>query len=264
MDLELVSIVTPAFNCGMYISDAIESVLAQTYCEWEMIIVDDGSSDGTFDVVSRYTISDSRIRYIKISSNTGTANARNIGIGFANGRYIAFLDSDDLWMPEKLERQIAYMHLHNVAMCCTAYKLIFDGGGELGRTVFPKNTTNFDEAMWGKGTIGNSTVMLDTKMLRSIEVPDIRKRNDLALWLRLLKEQPCFYGMAEVLTAYRKRKGSLSSNKLSLVKYHWLLFRKIENMSVIDALRVTFCWCVKKLRECFFSWGLNGQCSHEY
>lgn len=241
MELSLVSIITPAFNSGTFIADAIESVLMQTYGAWEMIIVDDGSTDDTGAVVKRYN--DSRIRYIRLERNTGSANARNVGILHAKGDYLAFLDSDDIWMPQKMERQTAFMQHHGAAMCCTAYRWISEQGQELDRVIFPKTTINRDEAMWGKGTIGNSTVMLDLRKFDFIEVPDIHKREDLALWLKLLKIQPCFYGMQEILTGYRKRKGSLSSNKFSMVKYQWLLFRNTEGLNFIKSSLLIFHWC---------------------
>ena len=207
LDSDLVSIIMPTYNCGAFIAETIATVQAQTHSRWELIVVDDCSTDDTTDVVGALAKDDPRIRYVRLETNSGAAMARNRAMELAQGRYMAFLDSDDLWHPDKLRRQIDFMTSRDVAMSCTAYAQVDEQGVPTGRIV-------------------------RVARLGKFEVPNIRKRNDDALWLRMLRTEPYIWGMPVVLMRYRLRSGSVSANKRSLVKYHWTLYRDIEHLSV--------------------------------
>ena len=239
----LVTVITPTFNCGKYIKDAITSVIAQTYGEWEMIIVDDCSTDDTESVVKSFT--DDRIKYIKLEENKGTAYARNVSMDNAMGEFYAFLDADDIWEKDKLEKQVSFMNQNGYNFSATSYeKVTEDGNKKCVVTALEKVDY---KRMLLDSRIGNSAVMYRADVLGDIRVPLIRKRNDLALWLQILKREKYCYGLNEVLTVYRKRKGSISGNKFSLIKYHWILYRKIEKLSIIRSAYYIVVLCFIKL-----------------
>ena len=230
MKEKLVSIIMPTYNCGSFIKETIESVLNQTYKNWELIIVDDCSKDDTEKAVK--TIKDKRIKYHKLKTNSGAAVARTEAMKKAKGYYMAFLDSDDLWYPDKLEKQIKFMKDNNYDFTCTAYEQIDEKENLLNKIIKVKKKANYDRILLDC-PVGNSTVMYNVEKLGKFEVPNIRKRNDDALWLQIIKKAKYIYGYDEVLMKYRIRQNSISSNKLSLVKYHWILYRDIEHLSVI-------------------------------
>ncbi|WP_105618950.1 glycosyltransferase family 2 protein [Vallitalea okinawensis] len=236
---DLISIITPTYNCGKFISETIESVLNQSYQNWEMIILDDCSTDNTKEVVAKYSKVDSRIKYYLFESNSGAARARTKAMELAKGKYNAFLDSDDLWTEDKLERQLYFMKKNNYAFTCTAYEQIDEIGNLLNKKIQTKIKTDYNGVLLSC-PIGNSTVMYDVERLGKFTVPNIRKRNDDALWLQILKKEKHIYGMSEVLMRYRVRTNSISSNKIGLIKYHWQLYREIEHLSII---RSTFHIC---------------------
>lgn len=229
---ELISIITPTYNCGKFIGETIESVLNQTYQNWEMIIVDDCSTDNTRDVVDSYIARDGRIKYHLLEVNSGAAVARTKAMEIAVGQYMAFLDSDDLWFKDKLKRQLAFMKENGYSLTCTAYEHIDENGKPLNKVAKTKQKTNYNGVLLSC-PVGNSTVMYNVVKLGKFAVPNIRKRNDDALWLQLLKKEKYIYGMPDVLMQYRVRANSISSNKLVLIKYHWQLYRKIEHLSVV-------------------------------
>lgn len=231
----LISIITPTYNCGEFISETIESVIKQTYKNWEMIIVDDCSKDSTKEIVEDYIKQDNRIKYFLLKKNSGAAVARTKAMELANGKYMAFLDSDDLWTEDKLEKQLFFMKKNNYYFTCTSYEQINEDGDSLIKTIKTKKKTNYNGVLLSC-PIGNSTVMYDVKKLGKFVVPNIRKRNDDALWLQILKKEKFIYGMPDVLMKYRVRSNSISSNKIDLIKYHWYLYRKIENISVIRSI----------------------------
>ena len=240
----LVSIITPTYNCGDYIADTIRSVLAQTYKDWEMIIVDDCSSDNTKEVVNGFN--DSRIKYHRLANNSGAAVARTEAMRLADGEYMAFLDSDDLWMPDKLERQLRFMTERGYAFSCTAYEQIDENGKPLNRVIKTIKKTSYNRLLLDC-PVGNSTVMYNVGKMGKFEVPNIRKRNDDALWLRMLKKEQYIWGMPDVLMKYRIRPGSISVNKFNLIKYHWNLYRNVEHLSVPrSAFHIGF-WCFLKM-----------------
>lgn len=227
----LVSIIMPTYNCGTYIALSIESVLKQTYKNWELIIVDDCSSDNTPLVVDTYASQDKRILYVQSEENRGPAYSRNEAVRIAHGTYIAFLDSDDIWYADKLTVQIRFMEQNKYLISCTSYELINENGEELNRVIASLTKVNYNRLLLDC-PVGNSTVIYNASVLGKFETPDIRKRNDDALWLKLLKKEKYIYGLQTVLMKYRVRQHSVSSNKVSLIKYHWQLYRKIEHLSI--------------------------------
>lgn len=239
MEEDLVSIITPTYNCAKFIGATIESVQKQTYKNWEMIIVDDASKDNTEEVVKQYK--DDRIHYIRLKENGGAAVARNCAMQNAKGKYMAFLDSDDLWKENKLEKQLEFMKQNNYNITCTSYEQINEAGEKLNKEIKPKKKVDYNGILL-TCPVGNSTVMYNVENLGKFEVPNIRKRNDDALWLRMLKKEKYIWGLNEVLMEYRIRNNSISSNKLDLIKYHWYLYREIEHLSVLRSAFHICCW----------------------
>lgn len=242
----LVSVITPTYNCAKFIAETIESVQAQTYDNWEMIIVDDCSTDDTKAVVSAYIDKDSRIRYYCLEENSGAAVARTKAMELAQGEYMAFCDSDDLWFPEKLERQLAFMQETGHAFTCTAYEQIDEQGKRLERIIKTITKTDYNRLLLDC-PVGNSTVMYNVAAMGKFQVPDIRKRNDDALWLQMLKKEKYIWGVPDVLMRYRIRSNSISSNKLKVIKYHWILYRQIEHLSVFRSAFHICWWCFLKV-----------------
>ena len=246
MTKDLVSIITPTYNCGPFIAETIASAQAQTYTNWEMIIVDDCSTDNTREIVEEIAEQDARVKYYCLEENSGAAVARTRAMEIAEGEYMAFLDSDDLWMPEKLETQIAFMRNNGYAFSCTAYEQIDEDSNPLGRVIKTVQKTDYNRLLLDC-PVGNSSVMYSVELMGKFEVPNIRKRNDDALWLQMLKKEKYIYGMPTVLMRYRIRKNSISSNKLKVVKYHWILYREIEHLSVIRSAFHIGYWCFLKV-----------------
>ncbi len=245
-DLGLVSIITPTYNCAQYIGETIDTVISQTYINWEMIIVDDCSSDNTDKIVSKYQKRDSRIKYYRLVNNSGAAVARTVAMRLASGKYIAFLDSDDLWMPNKLFVQLDFMIKNGYAFTCTSYEQINESGKSLNRIVRAVSSVNYNRLLLDC-PVGNSTVMYDVSKMGKFEVPNIRKRNDDALWLKMLRVEPYIWGIPDVLVKYRIRPNSISVNKFSLVKYHWHLYREIEQLNLLRSVFHVFFWCFLKI-----------------
>lgn len=246
MGNNIVSIITPTYNCGNYIAETIASVISQTYNNWEMIIVDDCSTDNTQQIVEAYTQKDQRIRYHRLSVNSGAAVARTIAMKLAKGHYMAFLDSDDLWEPNKLERQLAFMIQHNYAFSCTSYCHINQEGKLLDKIIYAKKKVNYNRLLLDC-PVGNSTVMYDVEAMGKFEVPNIRKRNDDALWLKMLKVEKYIWGMPDVLMKYRIRPNSISTNKFDLIRYHWSLYRDVEHLNVFRSIFHVGYWCFLKV-----------------
>ena len=234
-----VSVIVPVYNAGDYIADTIASVLNQTRPDLELILVDDASSDNSVEVIGSCA-KDDRIRLFANMREKGAAGARNTGIEKATGRYIAFLDSDDLWVTEKLARQIAFMEEKNAAFSFTGYEFADADGKGLGTVVKVPETITYREALRNT-TIFTSTVMFDTEKLgkSGIMMPDV-KSEDTATWWRVLKGGTRAYGLDENLTLYRRSGSSLSSDKVEAVRRIWNLYRNVEHLSVIYS---AFCFC---------------------
>jgi glycosyltransferase involved in cell wall biosynthesis len=231
----MVSIITPSYNSSRFIAQTIESVLSQTYDNWEMIIVDDVSPDNSNEIIEKYVQRDSRIKLLKLEKNSGPAVARNRAIEEAIGRYIAFLDADDLWMSDKLQKQIDFMKTHNYELTYTAYETMSEDGVNLHFTITPPKKLNYQELLKAN-KIGCLSAIYDSKRIGKVYMPLIKKRQDYGLWLRVLKKVDYAYGMDEVLGRYRIMSNSVSSNKLDLLKYNYRLFKEHENFSTLKSL----------------------------
>lgn len=239
----LVSVIMPTYNCASFIEASINSVLAQTVTDWELLIEDDCSTDSTIEVLKPYLEKYPQIHYHCLEKNGGPAAARTEALRKANGKYIAFLDSDDLWHPEKLEKQIAFMKKTGVDFTATAYSQMDEAGNDLHTICLPPKRMNYNKCIRLSNPIGNLTVIYDQEKLGRFEVPPIKKRNDFALWLKILKKTKYCYGMDEVLATYRLgRTGSVSKNKLAQAKYHWQLYHEIEGHNLIRSSFEMCCW----------------------
>lgn len=232
--MTFVSIITPSYNCSEYIEKTILSILNQSYDNWELIIVDDCSSDNSIEVINNYVLEDQRIRLLCLESNSGAAVARNTGIQEANGRFIAFLDSDDSWHSEKLNKQLNFMLENDYAFTYTAYHKVDENGIYLSPVNIPLKTS-YNELL-KTCVIGCLTVMYDTKKLGKVYFPLIRKRQDFALWLKILKVENYAYGLNEDLANYTVRSDSISANKFKAAQYNWHLYRNIEKLSILKSL----------------------------
>ncbi|SEA81465.1 Glycosyl transferase family 2 [Oribacterium sp. KHPX15] len=234
-----VSIIMPSYNTAKFIRESIESVICQTYSDWELLIVDDCSTDDTDDVVSTF-LCDKRIKYIKNEKNLGAALSRNRALQEAKGRWIAFLDSDDLWMPNKLEKQIRFMEDNGYYFSYTKYAEIDVEGKRNGVTVSgPQKITKtgFFNYCWP----GCLTVMYDTEIVGLIQIVDIKKNNDYAMWLKVCQKANC-YLLNEELAFYRRgRAGSLSTHSIgTMIGWHYKLYREAEKQNVVKAAISTF------------------------
>lgn len=228
--MELVSIIMPTYNCGRFIAESIRSVLSQTYSNWKLIIVDDCSTDDTEKIVRSFD--DPRIYYLRNKQNSGAALTRNKALRTARGRYIAFLDSDDLWHPDKLERQIAFMEKNNYAFTYHEYTEIDEASKPLGMHVSGKSHIRvFD--MYACCWPGCLTVMYDAKIIGLIQIPNIRKNNDSAMWLQAIQKADC-YLLPENLAQYRRRTGSITPTSVwKKIGWHYILFRQGAQMNSI-------------------------------
>lgn len=230
---EKVSIITPLYNSGSFISETIDSVLAQGFGNWEMIIVDDCSNDNGQEIVKNYQKSDQRIKLMVNASKLGPAISRNKAIEAASGRFIAFLDSDDVWYPNKLELQVDYMLRNNYAFTFSAYDKISEAGEPIGRVDVPEKVSYRD--LLKTCSVGCLTAVYDTNHLGKVFMPMIDKRQDFALWLKILKKIPKGYGINKVFGKYRVRSNSISGNKWKASKYQWLVYRKIEKINLFSS-----------------------------
>lgn len=235
----LISIITPVYNCEKLLPSTIESVLNQTYKNWELLLVDDCTPDNSAKVIEKYAKEDERIKYFKLEKNSGAAIARNKGLSEAKGRFIAYLDADDLWKPEKLEKQLNFMLENKYGFSCTDYEKIDENGKSLNKVVkIPKKV---DYNLFLRNTIIQTVgVMVDTQITgkKLLEMPNIRRRQDAATWCQLLKNGYDCYECPENLSYYRVVSNSLSSNKFKAVKMNWYWYRKIEKLPLWKA-----CYC---------------------
>lgn len=245
---ELVSIIMPSYNTGRFIKKTIDSVLAQTHINWELIIVDDCSTDNTDEIVSQY-LSDHRIRYIKNETNSGAAVSRNRALREAKGKWVAFLDSDDLWEPNKLEKQTAFMKGNGYAFSYTDYMIQLNG--EWIPYIYTGPQVVNRRKMYDYCYFSTITVMYDRDMIGLIQIEDLRKNNDYAMWLQVVEKSNC-YRLPECLSYYIKHEGSVSSgSKLKLIKWHYILFRnglhKSAFVSAVLTVRNLFFGVIKKM-----------------
>lgn len=238
--MDLVSIITPVYKCEEYIEKTMNSVLAQTYPNWEMLLVDDCSPDNSAELVRAYAQRDPRFRYIRLETNSGAAIARNVGLENAKGRYIAYLDADDIWLPEKLERQIRFMEENDVQFSCCDYEKIEADDTPLNKIVHMPKTITYNQLLSNTiiQTVG-VIVDLDKVDRKLLVMPNVRRGQDSATWLQMLRSGVKFVGQNEVLAQYRRVPQSLSANKLSALKRTWYLYRGVEHLSLPKS-----CFCL--------------------
>ena len=234
--MELVSIIMPSYNCGKYVEETIHSVQGQTYQNWEIIFIDDCSKDDTIKRMSEIREKDTRIRLFQNHVNSGAAVSRNNALREAKGHWVAFLDSDDLWEPTKLEKQVKFMEDNGYKFSYTCYSEMDSDGNDTGVVVSgPYRVTK--AGMYAFCWPGCLTVMYDREAVGLIQIEDIKKNNDYAMWLKVCKKADC-YLLPEVLAKYRRgRSGSVSTHSIkTMIKWHYKLFRDAEKMGVISSL----------------------------
>ncbi len=247
----MISIIVPVYNAEKFIIQTIECVQNQTYDNWELLLVVDGCIDKSEELIEKHIIStgDKRIRLLRQPENLGAAQARNRGIKEAKGRYIAFLDSDDLWMPEKLEKQIKFMEEKDVAFSFTGYEFADENAHGTGKLVTVPDMLNYKEALKNT-TIFTTTVMFDTQKIdkNKLFMPQV-KSEDTALWWKILRDNYIAYGLNENLALYRRAGKTLSSNKFEAVRRIWNLYRNVEKLSLGFSI-YNFCfWAIRAVRR---------------
>jgi teichuronic acid biosynthesis glycosyltransferase TuaG len=235
---DLVSVIMPAYNSEKYIRESIESVISQDYKNWELIIVDDCSKDDTKRIVKEYMKKDTRIKLIPLKKNLGVANARNTAIRESRGKYIAFLDSDDLWHRCKLSKQTSFMMENKYTFTFSNYELISDEGKLLDKKINAPNKVSYRRLLKGN-PIGCLTVVVDRENIKNINMPSIR-HEDYATWLGILRKNVIAHNVGECLALYRKTNKSLSSNKFKAIVWTWNIYRKNQKLNLI---RSTYCMC---------------------
>lgn len=248
---DLVSIIVPVYNAENFIEETMDCVLAQTYTNWELLLVEDCSSDHTAARIRRYMErnGDSRIRLIRQPSNMGAAKARNRGLKEAKGRYIAYLDADDLWVPEKLEKELIFMKEKNAAFAFTGYEFADEAGRGLGKIVHVPKTLTYKQAL-SNTTIFTTTVMFDLEKLTKdqLEMPSV-KSEDTALWFRVLRSGVTACGLDENLVKYRRTGRTLSSNKLEALRRIWNLYRREEKMNIASSVWHFCFWALRAVKR---------------
>lgn len=247
----MVSVIVPVYHVEKYIVETMDCVRSQTYPDWELLLVEDCGGDGCAQKIERYIedTQDDRIRLIRQPSNMGAAMARNRGVQEARGRYIAYLDADDLWVPEKLERELAFMKEKDAAFVFTGYEFADEWGKGLGKVVHVPETLSYKEALKNT-TIFTTTVMFDTQKVDKelLQMP-VMKSEDTALWWKILRLGYTAYGLDENLVKYRRPGKSLSSNKLEAMRRIWNLYRKAEGMSAINSAYHFCFWAVRAVKR---------------
>tara|TARA_R100001369_G_scaffold29172_1_gene52440 strand:- start:130149 stop:130928 length:780 start_codon:yes stop_codon:yes gene_type:complete len=231
----LVSVIMPAYNSGAFISEAIQSVLAQTHTNLELLVIDDASKDNTIEITEAFQSKDSRIKLFKNTSNKGAGITRNIGIKEAKGTFIAFLDADDLWLPEKLNIQLEFMATHDLAMTFSSYNLMDESGILLNKKVKALPVLTYQKLL-RSNYVGNLTGIYNVNMLGKIYCPELRKRQDWALWLTILSKIDSTKGIEKPLANYRIRENSISKNKTALLKYNYLIYSEFLKYSRLKSL----------------------------
>jgi teichuronic acid biosynthesis glycosyltransferase TuaG len=237
----LVSIITPSYNSAKYIVETIKSVQNQTYTNWEMIIVDDGSSDNTEKIINEIQLIDSRIHFFKLDQNSGSGVARNKGIENASGEYLTFIDADDIWFPTFIEKSIEAIVDTKIPFVFSSYRR---SNEELDFVysdfIVPQKVTYTD--ILKSNSISCLTAFLDIKVLGKKYMPKIRKRQDMGLWLQYLKVIPHAYGIQEAQAIYRIRENSLSRKKADLLKYQWQFYREVESLNIFQSAYYMLHW----------------------
>jgi teichuronic acid biosynthesis glycosyltransferase TuaG len=251
-DFSKVSIITPVFNCEKYLNETINSVLSQTYSNWEWLLVDDCSSDDSLKIIEKFASSDSRIKVFHLDVNSGSGPARNLAIKNATGKYISFLDSDDIWIPERLEQHIAFMVKGNYAFSHSSYGYLNENG-----TIMPKIFRVSSKSVDYKGLLKRTeisclTAIYDQEQLGKYYMPDLRRKQDYGLWLSILKSGVKSVPYPQVLAYYRQREGSATSSKYGLILKHYRFLRQNENLGPWSSMKYTIYWAVGGVFKYYF------------
>lgn len=228
---DLVSIIMPSYNSEKFIAESIQSVKNQTYLNWELIIVDDGSTDQTLYLVNNFCKEDSRIKFTSLQKNFGAGVARNRALQEATGKYIAFLDSDDVWKPEKIQKQISFLQEKKLSFTFSFYDCISEDGIHLNKRILAPLKLTYSQLFFSN-YVGNLTAIYDAEKLGKIAINKIRKRQDWIVWLTILKKTKIAQPVPESLAYYRIRKNSVSSSKILLLKYNYKVYRQFHKLNI--------------------------------
>lgn len=234
IEKEKVSIIVPMYNAEKFIEKTIESVLAQTYQNWEMLIMNDVSTDNSLAIVSLYAKKDERIKIVNTEKNVGVVKGRNFLIDLASGKYIAFLDADDYWHNEKLEKQIKFMKEKNASISCTEYTRVKENEEKINDVIIKEEISYND--MLKNNYLGCLTVMYNAEKIGKRYFKELEKNEDYVLWLEIVKDVNTIYGLKENLAYYRVLDNSRSSNKVKTAKVRWEIYRKIEKLSLLKSI----------------------------
>ncbi|MBO6026644.1 MAG: glycosyltransferase [Bacteroidales bacterium] len=244
----LVSVIMPSYNAERYIAESIESVLAQTYEHWELVITDDCSTDGTTEIAKTYAEKEPRIKFQIAEQHGGIAETRNQSLQRAQGRFIAFLDNDDFWVSYKLEKQVAFMLMHDYSFSYSEYELLNENGTPKGKTIRTAGVINYHKYLRNT-IIGSGTIMLDREKTGSLTMPDNATSDDMALWCKVLKDGHQAYPIKEVLMKYRVRNNSASANKWKAARDVWKVYRKQEKLSFVESLECFICYAFNAIKK---------------
>ena len=250
MSNELVSIIIPVYNASIFLGETIKTIQEQTYNNWEAIFVDDCSSDSSIEIIKAEQEKDKRIKLIINETNSGAAITRNNGIDAAKGKYLCFLDADDIWEHNKLEKQIKFMKELDCAFAFTGYEFADDKGIPNGKKVYVPDKINYKQALRNT-TIWTSTVMFNMGKLskNDIHMPNIKRGQDTATWWKVLKKVDYAYGLNEILSYYRRTNNSLSSNKLKALKRTWNLYRNVEKLNIFSSIYNFIWYCFNAIKR---------------
>lgn len=243
----IVTVIMPTYNSANTVEQSIESVLYQTMPDFELIIIDDGSQDKTFDIISEFAKRDLRIKILKNDCNIGVAATRNRALEIANGKYIAFLDSDDIWAKEKLKRQIVRLKETDGDICFTSYGFVNSKGMPIRRAEYIVPLKTDYHGMLRENVIGLSTTLVKQDALKGTKFDSRWFHEDYALWLTLLRTGRTAWGLQDVLVTYRT--GGRSSNKINVAKNRWKIYREHENFSVIRSMHYFFCYAFNGIKK---------------
>lgn len=236
----LVSIITACYNAEDFIEETIKSILNQSFSNWEWFVIDDFSTDGSVSIIEEYAQNDARIKLLPLKKNSGAAIARNTGIALAKGKYMTFIDADDVWLPQFLAENVARIE-QTEGFLCASYDLYDESLKlKLGALIVPKYATYSD--ILKTNTIGSLTAFIDISRLGKEFMPEIKYRQDMGLWLKYLKKINRVEGIQQSLAIYRIRKQSLSNNKINLLKHQWIFYRDVENLSVLKSSYYFIIW----------------------
>jgi teichuronic acid biosynthesis glycosyltransferase TuaG len=229
------SIITPIYNAEYFLEETLNPIKDQSYQDWESILINDNSADKSLEIANKFVQLDSRFKIINKSESGGAAKARNSGIKEAKGRFIAFLDSDDVWYPEKLTEQLSFMKEKDIAFSYSSYHFLTEQGKITGAVTAPATIT-YKQLLKGN-VVACLTAIYDTDKLGKVFMPDILKRQDFGLWLKITKTGVTGYGLQKPLAKYRLRTGSISHAKFNTMLYTWNLYRKVEGLSFILSIK---------------------------